>query len=92
MSYKSGLTGNSENCSLNSVTINSGFGGGGSGGGETNPHIHGCGGGYTGGGYEYDKYEEYTGGGGGSYSLDPTGTKKIGHSGPGKCTIKLLTS
>ena len=75
--------------------MSGGFGGGGCGATIKDgkiKQIHGCGGGYTGGGYKYDKYSEYTGGGGGSYSLDPTGSKKIGHSGEGKCTIKLLTS
>lgn len=53
--------------------------------------MHGCGGGYTGGGYAYDSKDDCTGGGGGSYSIDKFGEKRIGHNTTGRCIIKFIS-
>jgi len=78
------------------IYLNGGFGGGGAtniiedireGSSEI---THGCGGGYTGGGYSYEKNDGCTGGGGGSYSIDRTGAKRIGHQSTGKCVVTCI--
>ena len=75
-----------------------GFGGGGALQTEQNingtvSNINGCGGGYTGGGHSRHiiGLNNITGGGGGSFSIDQSGSKRLGNNGPGKCPIRLLS-